>query len=148
MLVFQKHQGTLRLWFVHIFFVFLWVRSHGEKICLQHSGNVPDAFNKWLFDFFCIVQNKGCLIFPYPACLVSPWEAQTGSPPLQCPDPPLSAGGATGKLGNHKTKGRVPKLKSAQVWSLTIEGGRGVAVSQNQILIQIWRKISNFKYSF
>ena len=31
-------------------------------------------------------------------------------------------------------KGRVQKLKSAKVWSLTIEGGEGV--TRNQILIQ------------
>ena len=31
-------------------------------------------------------------------------------------------------------KGRVPKLKSAKVWSLTIEGGEGV--TQNQIFIE------------
>ena len=31
-------------------------------------------------------------------------------------------------------KGRVQKLKSATVWSLTIKGGEGV--TQNQILIQ------------
>ena len=39
-------------------------------------------------------------------------------------------------IGSHleyDSKGRVPKLKSAKVWCLTIEGGEGV--TQNQILI-------------
>ena len=34
---------------------------------------------------------------------------------------------------NQPSKGRVPKLKSVKVWSLTIEGGEGV--TQNPILI-------------
>ena len=37
-------------------------------------------------------------------------------------------------IGYSGHKGRVPILKSAKVWSLTIEGGEGV--TQNQILIQ------------
>ena len=37
------------------------------------------------------------------------------------------------------SKGRVPKLKSAKVCSLTIEGGEGGGgVTQDQILIQIY----------
>ena len=41
-------------------------------------------------------------------------------------------------------RGRVPKLKSAKHGLWPSRGG----VRQNQILIQIWRKILNFKYSF
>ena len=40
-------------------------------------------------------------------------------------------------------KGRVPKIKGAIVWSLTIKG-----VTQIQILIQIGGNFLNLKYSF
>ena len=50
-------------------------------------------------------------------------------------------------FANISNKGRVPKLKSAKVWSSAIGGEGGRGITQNQIRIQIWGNILNLKYS-